>query len=97
MIAIGYAPCSWGVEISNDPRNPDWRRVLAENAAAGYAGIEPGPVGFMPEEPGVLSESMADHRQTLIGGVVFRAFHDPGQWDDVLDGVFRTCRALVAH
>jgi len=29
--------------------------------------------------------------------VVFRAFHDPAQWDNVLDGAVRTCRALVAH
>jgi inosose dehydratase len=26
--------------------------------------------------------------------VVFRAFHDPDQWDDVLDGAVRTCKAL---
>ena len=30
-------------------------------------------------------------------GVVFRPFHDPAQWDDVLDGAVRTCRALEAH
>jgi Sugar phosphate isomerases/epimerases len=28
---------------------------------------------------------------------VFRAFHDPAQWDNVLDGAVRTCKALVAH
>jgi inosose dehydratase len=97
MITIGNAPCSWGVEFANDPRNPAWRRVLAENAAAGYSGIELGPVGFMPEDPVELAEALAEHGQTLIGGVVFRAFHDPAQWDDVLDGAVRTCKALVAH
>ena len=97
MITIGNAPCSWGVEFAKDPRNPDWRRVLAENAAAGYSGIELGPVGFMPEDPGELAEALDEHGQTLIGGVVFRAFHDPKQWDDVMDGALRTCRALSAH
>ena len=29
--------------------------------------------------------------------VVFRAFHDPAKWDDVMDGAVRTCKALVAH
>ena len=96
-IRIGNAPCSWGVEFADDPRNPPWRQVLAENAAAGYTGIELGPVGFMPEDPAVLSEALAEHAQTLIGGVVFRPFHDPDQWDDVLDGAVRTCKALVAH
>jgi len=97
MITIGNAPCSWGVEFANDPRNPAWASVLADNAAAGYTGIELGPVGFMPEDPVQLAEALAEHHQTLIGGVVFRAFHDPAQWDDVLDGAVRTCRALTAH
>ena len=45
MSKIGNAPCSWGVEFADDPRNPDWRRVLKENAEAGFTGIELGPVG----------------------------------------------------
>ena len=96
-ITIGNAPCSWGVEFANDPRNPDWREVLRQNAAAGYTGIELGPVGFMPEDPAVLGEALDEHGTTLIGGVVFRPFHDPDAWDDVLDGSVRTCKALVAH
>jgi inosose dehydratase len=43
MIKIGNAPCSWGVEFADDARNPDWRRVLKENAGAGFTGIELGP------------------------------------------------------
>ncbi len=96
-IRIGNAPCSWGVEFANDPRNPEWRTVLKENAAAGYKGIELGPVGFMPEDPALLSEALDEFGQELIGGVVFRPFHDPDAWDDVMDGSVRTCKALVAH
>mgnify|MGYP006194863023 CR=1 FL=1 len=97
MISIGNAPCSWGVEFAGDPRNPDWRRVLADCSAAGYRGIELGPVGFMPEDPAVLGDALAQNDLTLIGGVVFRPFHDPNAWDDVWDGATRTCKALVAH
>lgn len=97
MIEIGNAPCSWGVEFAGDPRNPSWRQVLAENAAAGYRGIELGPVGFMPEDPVELGEALDEHGQTLIGGVVFRPFHDPAAWDEVWDAAKRTCAALVAH
>ncbi|MEN0001582.1 MAG: TIM barrel protein, partial [Pseudomonadota bacterium] len=96
-IQIGNAPCSWGVEFAGDPRNPPWKQVLKENAEAGYKGIELGPVGFMPEDPPQVADALAEHDLTLIGGVVFRAFHDPAQWDDVLDGSVRTCKALVAH
>ena len=96
-IRIGNAPCSWGVEFANDERNPTWQSVLEQCAGAGYKGIELGPVGFMPEDPAILKDALAQHALELIGGVVFRAFHDPQAWDDVMDGSVRTCKALVAH
>jgi inosose dehydratase len=96
-IKIGNAPCSWGVEFADDPRNPSWTRVLDECKAAGYDGIELGPIGFMPEDPAVLGDALAARELALIGGVVFRPFHDPGKWDEVKDAAIRTCRSLVAH
>ncbi|MFN3133334.1 TIM barrel protein [Roseibium sp.] len=96
-IRIGNAPCSWGVEFPDDPRNPAWQAVLEECSGAGYKGIELGPVGFMPEDPAVLSEALAQYDLELIGGVVFRPFHDPDAWENVLDGTHRTAKALVAH
>ena len=70
-IRIGNAPCSWGVEFPNDLRNPPWRQVLKECAQAGYRGIELGPVGYMPEDPAILGEALAEHELELIGGVLF--------------------------
>lgn len=96
-LEIGNAPCSWGVEFANDDRNPDWRTVLSECAQAGYTGIELGPVGYMPEDPNVLGPALAEHGLTLIGGVVFRPFHDPDAWDELQDAARRTCEALKAH
>lgn len=96
-IQIGNAPCSWGVEFAGDPRNPSWQHVLRECAEAGYKGIELGPVGFMPEDPEVLRDGLAENGLELIGGVVFRAYHDPDAWGDVLDATHRTGKALKAH
>jgi inosose dehydratase len=96
-IRIGNAPCSWGVEFAGDPRNPPWRQVLSGCAAAGYTGIELGPIGFMPEDPEVLGEALSDNRLELIGGVVFRPFHDHEKWNEVWDASIRTCKALAAH
>ncbi|KCV82012.1 xylose isomerase-like TIM barrel [Actibacterium atlanticum] len=96
-IKIANAPCSWGVEFADDPRNPSWQTVLKECAQAGYTGIELGPVGFMPEDPAVLGDALAEHDLELVGGVVFRPFHDPAAWDEVLDATHRTARALRAH
>ena len=97
QLSIGNAPCSWGVEFADDPRNPSWTRVLDEAKAAGYTGIELGPLGFMPEDPAILGPALAERDLTLIGGVLFRPFHDPKQWDKVWDAAVRTCRALTAH
>jgi len=96
-LSIGNAPCSWGVEFADDPRNPPWTKVLDDARAAGYRGIELGPIGFMPEDPAVLGEALAERGLTLVGGVVFRPFHDPAKWDEVEDASRRTCRALAAH
>jgi inosose dehydratase len=96
-IRIGNAPCSWGVEFADDPRNPAWPSVLDECREAGYDGIELGPIGFMPEDPAELGDALASRGLSLIGGVVFRPFHDPAKWDEVKDAAIRTCRSLVAH
>ena len=96
-IRIGNAPCSWGVEFADDERNPAWREVLRQCQAAGYTGIELGPVGFMPEDPTQLAEALDEFDQELIGGVVFRPYHDPTAAADVMDGTLRTCKALQAH
>jgi inosose dehydratase len=96
-LSIGNAPCSWGVEFADDPRNPPWKRVLDEAKAAGYTGIELGPLGFMPEDPAILGPALAERDLTLIGGVLFRPFHDPAQWSQVWDAANRTCGTLAAH
>jgi inosose dehydratase len=96
-IRIGNAPCSWGIEYASGEGYPAWSRVLDECKAAGYNGIELGPIGYMPEDPAVLGDALASRQLELIGGVVFRAFHDAAKWDDVMQASVRTCKALVAH
>lgn len=96
-IRIGNAPCSWGVEFPDDPRNPPWTQVLQEAADTGYSGIELGPIGFMPEDPAELGDALGARNLALVGGVVFQPFHDPDKWDTVLDASVRTCRSLKSH
>lgn len=96
-IRLGNAPCSWGVEFPDDPRNPPWRQVLRACAKAGYRGVELGPVGYMPEDPLILGDALAEYDLTLTAGVVFRPFHDPAARAEVEDGTRRTAAALCAH
>ena len=97
MIKIGNAPCSWGIEFAADPAYPTWQSVLSQCAGAGYKGIELGPIGYMPEDPAILGDELAKNDLSIIGGVVFRPFHDAAKWDEVMDASVRTCKALVAH
>jgi len=94
---IGNAPCSWGVEFADDPRNPKWEAVLDECAAAGYQGIDLGPVGFFPEDPAALRDALGQRGLALSSAVVFQPFHDASAWEKVKDAHIRTCRSLVAQ
>ncbi len=71
--------------------------MLAECAHAGYKGIELGPVGYMPEDPAELADGLAEHDLELVGGVVYRPFHDADRWDEVFDAATRTAQVLSAH
>ncbi len=91
---IGNAPCSWGVEFGDDPRNPTWTSVLDDARDAGYNGMELGPLGFLPEDPVELTDAMQSRGLTLTAAVMFRPLHDPAKWDEVQDVTHRTCRSL---
>ena len=71
--------------------------MLDECRDAGYQGIELGPVGYLPGDPSVLADALTSRDLKLIGGVLFRPFHDPDKWDEVVDGAVRTCTALTAN
>lgn len=92
----GNAPCSWGVEFGDDPRNPPWTRVLDEAREAGYTGMELGPLGFLPEDPAALTEAMEERGLTLTAGVLFRPLHDAAAFGDVRVAARRTCGNLAA-
>ena len=91
---VGNAPCSWGVEFGDDPRNPSWQSVLDDACAAGYVGMELGPLGFLPEDPDALVEAMTSRGLTLTAAVMFRPLHDPSKFEEILDVARRTCRSL---
>jgi len=70
---LASGPVSWGVDFAGAPGNPDWRVVLDGIAAAGYAGTELGPYGYLPPARGPLER----RRLALTGGFLFEPLHDP--------------------
>jgi inosose dehydratase len=94
---VGNAPVSfgaWNLEASRSPSVPPPERVLAEVAAAGYDGIELGPLGWLDPL------RIAAHGLELAGGYVSIPFGDgTGRLEetlDVFDSVAPAARPIVA-
>lgn len=91
---IGNAPVSWGVENGDDPRNPPWQTVLDETVAAGYAGTELGPLGYMPQDAARLRDALDQRNLTLTAAVLFQPFHDPRTRAEVLENARLTASLM---
>jgi len=96
QIRIANAPTSWGIEDPEDGANPPWQQVLDQTAAAGYAGIELGPIGYLPERSDVLRGELERRRLELVAGFLFEPLHTPAGSARALEVAERTCRLLSA-
>jgi inosose dehydratase len=78
-VQVANAPCSFGAfefTVGIDPNVPDGLGVLDSVAAAGYAGIDLGPVGYLGDRS-ELGERLAARNLSLAGGYVPLPFSDP--------------------
>jgi inosose dehydratase len=78
-IAVANAPCSYGAfeeTIGIDPAVPDAVKVLDDVAAAGYAGIDLGPVGYLGDAS-ELPERLVERGLSLAGGYLELPFGEP--------------------
>jgi len=103
QIAVANAPVSYGafeLTVGHDPNVPGGTQVLDEVAAAGYAGIDLGPVGYLGRGER-LGELLAERGLGLAGAYVELPYSDPGALEDALGeldailGVFDTVRSYL--
>ncbi|GAA3334172.1 hypothetical protein GCM10020331_101090 [Ectobacillus funiculus] len=72
-IKVGTAPDSWGVWFPEKrKKQTPWERCMNEMAESGYAGIELGPWGYLPNEYDSLKEELEKRNleltaTTLVG------------------------------
>jgi inosose dehydratase len=92
-ITVANAPVSYGafeITIGHDPNVPDGISVLDQVAAAGYAGIDLGPVGYLGTGTR-LGELLAERELGLAGGYLELPYAD----HDALDRAMGELDALL--
>ena len=92
-ITVANAPISYGafeLTVGIDPNVPDGEGVLDEVTAAGYAGIDLGPVGYLGEGP-VLAQRLAARGLGLAGAYLEFPFSEP----DKLPNLFPELDAML--
>ena len=93
-IAVANAPVSYGafeITVGHDPNVPDGISVLDQVAAAGYAGIDLGPVGYLGRGTR-LGELLAERNLGLAGGYLELPYAD----HDALEQALGELDALLA-
>lgn len=88
-IAVANAPCSYGAfeeTIGIDPAVPDAIELLDDVAAAGYAGIDLGPVGYLGDAS-QLRERLEEHGLSLAGGFLELSFAEPDRLSNEMAGL----------
>ncbi|MEN3226023.1 sugar phosphate isomerase/epimerase [Mycolicibacterium porcinum] len=98
-IKIAGAPISWGVcEVPGWGFQLDPERVLTEMHGAGLSATELGPDGFLPADTTELTDLLAGHQLSCVGGFVPVVLHDDGHDPaDDLAGPLTSLRAAGAR
>ncbi len=95
-ISIATAPCCWGVDDIKNPNLPPWRRVFDEAAAAGYAGLELGPYGYVPLDLKQVSAALAERGLGIVAGTIFNDLVSPSNRQNLLRQTDEIC-ALISR
>jgi inosose dehydratase len=95
QLRIANAPTSWGVEDPEDRANPPWSDVLDDVAGSGYAGVELGPLGYLPDESPALRPELERRGLELVAGFLFMPLHTAEGIATAVEVARRTCRLLA--
>ena len=95
QLRIANAPTSWGIEDPEDRANPPWSVVLDGVASSGYAGVELGPLGYLPDESSTLRAELERRDLELVAGFLFMPLHTRDGIAAALEVARRTCRLLA--
>jgi inosose dehydratase len=94
-LKLGQCCISWGVEEPEDASITPWQTYLDEAAAAGYHGVELGPIGYLPTDREQLRKELDDRGLSLCAGYVMEPLVDPDARQEILEVTRSTARTLA--
>jgi inosose dehydratase len=92
-LRLATGPVSWGVDFADDADAPPWEDVLDGAAAAGFEGLELGPLGYLPDD---AAHELRARGLQLTGGFVFEPLHDPARRSATLSIARRTADRVAS-
>jgi inosose dehydratase len=97
-LLLGSCPDSWGVWFPDDPLQTPWSRFLDELADVGYRYLELGPYGYLPTDPGQLSDEAGKRGLTIAGGTVagFSGLHKRDEFGSILQATRQVAELTAA-
>ena len=97
-LRLGTCPDSWGVWFASDPLQTPWERFLDEVAEVGYEWLELGPYGYLPTDPGRLSEELSRRGLKAAAGTMHghSGLHRPGDWPDIVRATAKVAELTAA-
>jgi inosose dehydratase len=97
-LPLGSCPDSWGVWFADDPRQTPWQRFLDELADVGYEWLELGPYGYLPTDPGQLTEELGRRGLKVAGGTMHghSELHRAEEWPDILAATRKVAELTAA-
>ena len=97
-LRLGSCPDSWGVWFDSDPRQTPWQRFLDELAGVGYEWLELGPYGYLPTDPGQLSDELEQRALKVAGGTMHgeSGLHRAADWPAILEKTRKVAELTAA-
>jgi inosose dehydratase len=93
---VGNAPVSWAVYEADRP-NPPFAHVLDQIAAAGYAGTELGPFGYLPTDPAALARELRARGLALGSSFVPLPLEDAARRAEAIETALGVARLLASQ
>ncbi len=91
---LSSCPGSWGIEDAKNPANTPWGLVLDEISNIGFDALELGPYGYLPTEPGLLTDELSKRNLQIVAGTLYDDLVSEESFDHIVQKTHAICGIL---